>query len=231
MRDWERLVRARLGPLRVARERRSEIVAEIAAHLEDATEEAVRAGAAEEHAVRHALALVPDWGQLTRELRKETDMNQRLRTLWVPGATMAALAMGALFVLSRAGLRPRILWLGGYHGHAVFFYLPWLLLLPVVGAIGAFWSRRAGGSRAVSLLAATLPSVALAAFFLALFPVGMAVDSHVPLEVRLAGFGAIFLAWVLAPAVPLLVGAAPFLLGPSPSDSPSPSDRSPASAA
>ena len=213
MPSWEQIVCARLGRLGIAREREAEIVAEIAAHLEDAAEDALRAGATESDAVRGALALVPSWERLSRELKKEAGMTQRMKTLWIPGATMAVLAMSALLLLSRAGVQPRIVWLGGYGGQAVHFYLPWLLLLPVVGAIGAFWSRCVGGRRLDSLLVAVLPAAACAAFLLALLPLSFVLDAPVPVGVKLSGFAAFLLGWSVAPAAALFAGAAPFVLG------------------
>jgi len=213
MPDWDQLVHSQLGRLAGPPEREAAIVAEIAAHLEDATEDALRAGAGERDAVERALALVPDWARLAHELRKEAGMNQRLRTLWVPGATMAALAMGGLWLLARGGVQPHILWLGGYDGQAVHLYLPWLLLLPLIGATAAFWSRRVGGRRLESTLVAVFPAAAVAAFFVLLFPLGRLLDHEVPLSLQLATGGAFILGWAVVPGIALLVGALPVVFG------------------
>ena len=216
MPDWTQVVRARLGGLGLTKQREAEIVAEIASHLEDLAEERTRQGASEADAVARALAAVPDWRRLSREIRKEAGMNQRMRTLWLPGVTMAVLAMGDLFALGRGGLQPRILWLGGYDGHAVCFYLPWLLLLLLVGAIGAFWSRRAGGARAESALAALFPVLGIAALLLLLLPIGVLLggleDQEMLLRLKLAAFGTLILSWVVVPGLALLLGALPFVV-------------------
>ena len=219
MPDWTQVVRARLGALGLTKQREAEIVAEIASHLEDLAEERTRQGASEADAVARALAAVPDWRRLSREIGKEAGMNQRMRTLWLPGVTMAVLAMGDLIALGRGGLQPRILWLGGYDGHAVFFYLPWLLLLLLVGAIGAFWSRRVGGGRAESALAALFPVFGIAALLLLLLlflPISVLLggleDQEMLLRLKLAAFGTLILSWVVVPGLALLLGALPFVV-------------------
>ncbi len=209
--DWEQLVRARLGPLRLARQREAEVVAELAAHLEDAYDSASHAGAKDGEAIACALAGVPDWGQLARALGAEGVMRQRVRTLWVPGLATALLAYGALLLLTRAGVRPHILWLSSYGGHAVTFYLPWLVVLPLIGAIAAAWSRRTGGSRRDSLLAAALPPLAFAAFLLCMLALSLVLETQVPLATKVSGLGAFLLGWVVAPGIALLLGALPCL--------------------
>ena len=208
MPDWEQLVARHLAAMATPPSRKREIVAELASHLEDAYDDARRSGAHERRAMRRALDLVPDWRQLSRELSEEADMMRRLRTLWLPGVTMGALAMGALLLLTRAGVRPHILWLGG---QAVTFYLPWLLALPVFGALASAWARRAGGSRSESILAGASAAIATAGFFLLMLPISFVADAGVPIGLKLAAFGAFFLGSAVAPGIALLLGASVFL--------------------
>jgi hypothetical protein len=72
-------------------------------------------------------------------------MNNRVRQLWLPGLLTFIMSMGLLALTQIFGPKPWILsW--GRPPVAVIF-IPWLLALPLVGAVGAFLSHRAGGSR------------------------------------------------------------------------------------
>ncbi len=135
-------------------------------------------------------------------------MMRRVRTLWLPGVTMGVLAMGTLLLLTGAGVRPHILWLGG---QAVTFYLPGLLALPVFGALASAWTRHAGGSRSESILAGASAAIATAGFFLLMLPLSLVLDSGVPISLKLAAFVAFFLGWAVVPGIALLLGALAFL--------------------
>jgi hypothetical protein len=89
-------------------------------------------------------------------------------------------------------------------------YVPWLLVLPVAGAIGAFWSRQAGSGRGVRLAVCLVPAMALTGLFLLRLPVNL------PLVPGAAGrqlsyLASCFLGWVVIPSVALLAGALPLL--------------------
>ncbi|HEY6384674.1 MAG TPA: permease prefix domain 1-containing protein, partial [Candidatus Acidoferrum sp.] len=66
MRDWEALVKLRLAGLALEPEETTEVIAEVAEHLEDTCEEMLRQGLTEEEAVRRALSQVGDWKDLRR---------------------------------------------------------------------------------------------------------------------------------------------------------------------
>jgi len=68
MHDWSGYVRASLPPLAVGPQRESEIVAELAAELEQAYAAAVAGGASEDEALRQARRQFADWGALGREI-------------------------------------------------------------------------------------------------------------------------------------------------------------------
>jgi len=93
MRDWQTLVEQRLAGLALEPEEKTEVIAELAAHLEDVWEEMLRQGMTEEEAVRRALANAGDWKDLRRKIlavkRKELIMQKRLRQLWIPGFSFA----------------------------------------------------------------------------------------------------------------------------------------------
>ncbi len=66
--NWRRYVRTQLPPLNVSAERENEIVDELALQLETTFERARADGAAEDAAMRRALAEVPDWQALAATL-------------------------------------------------------------------------------------------------------------------------------------------------------------------
>src|SRR5579863_6539457 len=93
--DWQRLVRQHLGSSQLPPDVREEVVAEIAAHLEDQSEDdfahdAVDDGShrlRESHTARHALREI-EWHKLARAIHaaklKEEVMNNRTKGLWLP---------------------------------------------------------------------------------------------------------------------------------------------------
>jgi hypothetical protein len=81
--------------------------------------------------------------------------------------------------------------------------------LPVVGALGAFLSRRAGGSRRAIFSSIVFPVVPFLAAILLITPVILAFDhwiahSPVPASIPMATLGL-----VVAPGVALLIGGVP----------------------
>lgn len=158
MPDWAALVERHLAAIRVD-ERRREICAELAAHLEDAYAAALRSGCTEAEALAHAMARVPDWGALAVAIEKSAEedsiMTRRARTVLLPGTTMLlAAAIGLSLVVAST---PADRWLDPrwqVHvlpaGLALLFYL-------LLGAIGAAWSRRVGGSPGERLAAGLFP--------------------------------------------------------------------------
>ncbi len=70
MPDWKKLVGEKLPAGRFRGEQVADIQAEIADHLEDAYQEALRLGATEEDAVQRALAEVDDWEALAERIAR-----------------------------------------------------------------------------------------------------------------------------------------------------------------
>jgi len=80
------------------------------------------------------------------------------------------------------------------------------LSLPVIGAMGAYLSRRAGGSRRAVFSSIVFPVLPYLAFFLLALPVMAIFNDRLAHNIM---FGALFVglfAWVLAPAAALLAG-------------------------
>lgn len=211
MRNWEALVEEHLAGLALGPAEKAEVIAEVAAHLEDICEEMRKQGIAEEEAVRRALSQVGDWRDLQRRIlnakRREHFMATRTRQLWVPGFLTLILSMLLLMTLQRLGFTPRLLWGGSSQ---ILFYVPWLVALPFCGALGAYVSSRAGGSRGTAALASVFPVLALTLAFLLMFPIGFAMEvvrgtqgdfSVVAGALLRDGIG-----WLLMPGAALLAG-------------------------
>lgn len=215
MPDWAKWTQARLAGHGSGAVIEPEVVSELAHHLEDVCEAWMRRGFSEEESVQRACAEVPDWKRLARKIdwaRKGEEMSKRrIKTLWLPGLVMMAVAMGLLNAAMRAGFQPRIVWLTD--GISILFYIPWLAVLPVVGGLAAYWSRSQGGTVSVRLAAALFTVVTMASIFMVVLPFAVLIDRHVPWSTISAVWTASMVGWVFVPGAALLVGALPFLGG------------------
>jgi len=215
--DWCEIARQGLGPLPFEANRGDEIILELAHHLEDLYSDAVRHGKSEAEAVQSALSAAADWDELRREIQlagKEEDvMNYRVKTLWLPGAFTIGLSGIVLRLFQiRSAPSPNVFW-AQMGSTALVVYWRWLACLLVIGALGAFWSRRAGGRMVERALAASLPALAMVCLPLLGFPLVLVSDlihhesfPFVPMAIMLLG-------WGVLPGAALLVGALPFLRG------------------
>lgn len=216
MSDWRELVRQRLSGLALDAAEKEEVQLELTAHLEESYEGFCKQGLLEKEAARRALEQVSDWQELQRRIlnakRKGHPMKKRAQQLWIPGFLTLALSMIFLAVLQRFGFQPRIAWSGsaGSGSTEVLLYVPWLLSLPCFGALGAFVSSRAGGSRGTVLLASVFPVLALTAAFLLMFPIGLAVEritgNHVDFNIVATALLKDGVGWILVPGAALLAG-------------------------
>jgi hypothetical protein len=137
-------------------------------------------------------------------------MSHRVKSLWLPGLVTSVASVALLQVLDRAGVKPLTINVG----QPLYLVLHsfWLLALPPLGALGAWWSKRAGGGLWERALAGISPASPVVVVCLGVFPVALAVDSHVPLRLLLSSLGVALLNWSLIPGVALLLGALPFLI-------------------
>src|SRR5208282_6446724 len=103
MPDWSALVRERLGAAATSSVQDEEVIAELAAHLEDLYEELRGKGMCESDAIGQALGNVGNWrglaGRIRRAKGKEETMNSRTRTLWLPGLFGLTASMVWLMIL------------------------------------------------------------------------------------------------------------------------------------
>jgi hypothetical protein len=211
MADWREMVRQRLSGLALDAAEKEEVELELAAHLEESYEGFCKRGLLEKEAARRALEQVSDWQDLQRRIlnakRRGHPMKKRTHQVWIPGFLTLTLSMIFLAVLQKLGFQPRVAWSGPA---TVLLYVPWLLSLPFFGALGAYVSSRAGGSRGTVLLASVFPVLALTAAFLLMFPIGMIVEritgNHVDFSSVATALLKNGIGWILVPGAALLAG-------------------------
>lgn len=146
-------------------------------------------------------------------------LNQRTRSLWLPGLislTAASLLMFAeemvlvhdsSFYFTDISLRPSHL----VSGLPRWFYFLWLLAQVVCGALGAFLSRSMGGTRASRIAAGAFPAIAMFLLCGLVIPISAVFEHNVFVFRHPSGIALGILLWAAAPGVALLVGASPFL--------------------
>jgi hypothetical protein len=162
MPDWQELVRQRLSGLALEAEEKDEVQVELAAHLEESYEAFCKEGLPEKEAVHRTFEQVADWRDLQRRIliakRSGHPMQKRAQQLWIPGLLTLILSMVFLATLQELGFHARMV---SWRDSDILFYVPWLVSLPFFGALGAYISSRAGGSRGTVLLASVFPALAL----------------------------------------------------------------------
>jgi hypothetical protein len=215
MRDWRALVEERLAGLALEPEERAEVIAEVAAHLEESFEALRRQGLSEESASERALSEIKDWRALRRKIqrarRKEDVMTDRVRQVWLPGFVTLFLSLMLLMAIQFIGPKPLVLSPHGWRVMApmVVIYVPWVLCLVPIGAVGAYLSVRAGASRRGTCVSTVFPVLPYFVFFIVAFPVCAILDDHVAHNVVLSALWVGLVAWVVLPAAALLAGAFP----------------------
>ncbi|HEV2341629.1 MAG TPA: permease prefix domain 1-containing protein [Candidatus Acidoferrales bacterium] len=217
MPDWENLVRIQLRGLELESQQQEEIIVELAGHLEEAFQDLSRSGLQYEEAIQLALAEISDWKRLCRRINRasleEDSVTQRTKSLWIPGFSMVAVMLLGLIGAFRANMYPYGLIVTS--DYSLLIYVPWLASLPLIGALGAYWSRRSGGGSSTGLRASLIPVAVLISMFLLSTPVTVFWIFRSVLSVgrQLAYLGSCSLHWVVYPSLLLLFGALPFPRG------------------
>ncbi len=214
MRDWSALVHSHLVSVRVGERRRREIGAELAAHLEDAYDGALRRGCTEAEAMACAMEHVPDWSALAVAVKRSTDedstMTRQAITVLLPGTTILLTAAAGLSFVVYA--TPADRWVDPrWQVHVLAAGLVFLFYL-LLGSIGAAWSRHVGGSPGERLAAGVFPLVLHAAM------AGPAVGADMLYALSRGGAGRhlgidiinMTLVMLVAPGAALLLGGLPF---------------------
>jgi hypothetical protein len=219
VRDWQKFVRDRLDLGSLDRAQQDEIAVEMAAHLEDFCEDRRGGDSLDPQAASLAHDQVSNWNTLSRRIRRAKRvrhaMNDRTRRVWLPG--LASLTAGNLLLmaLSCASMHPRMVnarstaWPPEFALMAA--YAPWVAAQPLVGALGAWLSKRAGGGRIARLWAGLFPSIVMLACWGLVIPASAALDGHVWAVRHPAYFALGAFLWVAPAAMGLLFGCLPFL--------------------
>jgi hypothetical protein len=146
--DWNKIVRERMQFPNSLHQVSEDVIAELAAHIQEAHEHAKSRGMTEPAALEATLQEVGlqevnDWRVLaqdiTRAQSREVDMNarimnDRIKRLWL---LVAAAWLGASLLVMVLQRTDRL------YPHLILFYLPWLATLPLVCAAAAYLEQRA----------------------------------------------------------------------------------------
>jgi len=151
--DWDELVREHMRTLDLPAREAEQVVAELAAHLEDVYEQQRAKGLSAPEAREFALNQVSQWSRLAEDIQhaknKEEIMNRTTKHFWLPGLVSLTAAMGSLMILILISLQPRFLG----RSPLQMVILPWLIVLPFCGAAGAYLSGRLGAGLRARLVA------------------------------------------------------------------------------
>ena len=209
MRDWQRYVRANLCSLRVNSTEFEEVAQELAAHLEETYERLRLSGLPEGQADLQTRAQAGNWKELNTQLnsaKQEGTMNARVKRIWIPSLLTLLTCWTILALLIWAGAQP-LIWNRAEPRSAI-LYLPWLLLLPLIGAMGGYLSRREDGAGYQVYVAGTFPALAIAAILAVTFPFAFFVDPRIAPDFKLDSLLAMVLSWVILPGIALCAGVA-----------------------
>jgi hypothetical protein len=209
--DWNRFIDERLSDLNLPSDAKAQVIAELAAHLEDS-----------EEASDPVLDAV-SWPELKLAIEYakhgEETMNHRTKSLWLPGfvsligavlfmfAEEIVLAHDSSFYFMDRSLRPSQL----ISGLPFWFYLGWLFALVLCGALGAFVSQRNGGTRAARMVAGAFPALVMFLLCGLVIPVSALFERNDYVFRHPAGLALGILIWAAGPGLALLLGASPFL--------------------
>ena len=209
MRDWQQYVREHLGSSGLGRAEGEDIAGELAGHLEECYEAFQVQGLTEDEAFLRTCEQTGNWSELRREVvlaRQEGMMADRVKQLWIPSLLSLLISWTILALILWVGMRP-LVWHEG-PPWSVIVYVPWLMLLPFVGAAGAYFSRRAQWTGWRVYFAGAFPALAMACVILMILPFSFIVDPKVVPGLRFASMAAATVSWVVLPGVALCIGVA-----------------------
>ncbi len=139
-------------------------------------------------------------------------MNKRTEKFLMPGFISLASAGIFLALLSQIGFAPRVIVTRS--SLAIMAYPVWLAGQPLFGALGAYFSRRGGGTLWARVGAALVPSLVVTAIFVVLLIRAFGSDPHDLGPANLSIFAKGIVGAVVITSVGLLAGALPFLREP-----------------
>jgi hypothetical protein len=209
MTDWSAYIREHLHSAPGELAGSSEVVGELAGHLEECYAALLARGVSEEEAFSRTCAQTGNWEELCRGIvsaKEEGMMHDRVRQIWVPSLVTLLSAWGILALLIWSGTRPVVSHPGDPRG--LILYVPWLFLLPFVGAAGGYLSRRAQGGGRRAYVAGLFPALAMGAVLMLVSPFAFVINSQVVPAFKIASLAAMTLSWVILPGVALSAGVA-----------------------
>jgi len=214
MPDWQQIVSSKLSGLALEPEEVTQVLEEVAGHLEEEYQSLLSKDVPEKEAARRALRRVDDWQALKQMIesarKKENPMPKRVAQFWLPAFLTLLLSMVLLAVIQMFGPNPwtRVVASRWWMPVAV-VYVSWLLFLPLIGALGAYISRRAGGSARAVFFSIVFPTLPYLTFFLIGLPIALILDDRVAHNITIPAFFVGLSAWVIFPAAALLAGGWP----------------------
>jgi len=214
MPDWQQIVSSKLSGLALEPEEVTQVLEEVAGHLEEEYQSLLSKDVPEKEAARRALRRVDDWQALKQMIesarKKENPMPKRVAQFWLPAFLTLLLSMVLLAVIQMFGPNPwtRVVASRWWMPVAV-VYVSWLLFLPLIGALGAYMSRRAGGSARAVFFSIVFPTLPYLTFFLIGLPIALILDDRVAHNITIPAFFVGLSAWVIFPATALLAGGWP----------------------
>jgi hypothetical protein len=135
-----------------------------------------------------------------RDIREGTPMDLHIKKVWLPGAASCLVFFGFYWVL---------IWLPFDKTRFQFMAIPYLVL-PFVGAVAAYWSRRMKGSVLERIVSALFPVFAFVALFAVRIVYGLFFEGEpYTLPHFLAGFS-VTLVFIVVGGLLLVLGAWPF---------------------
>jgi hypothetical protein len=215
MRDWQAYVEGRLGALRLEQRESDEVVRELAGHLEECYDGLRAEGLDEEEAFTRACEQAGNWAELRRGVisAKEGKMSDRVNQIWIPSLVTLFSGWGVLGLVIWSRTQPWKQYDSTSHGIDlgilalwVTLYWPWLLSLPLIGAAGAYLSRRAKGTGWRVYLSGAFPVLALGVVFAVTFPFAFAVDTEVAPFFKISSMLANVVSWIILPGIALWLG-------------------------
>ncbi|MBI3664554.1 MAG: hypothetical protein HY234_16075 [Acidobacteria bacterium] len=134
-------------------------------------------------------------------------MSVHTKNLVLLGMTM--LISAAILLLALLRQVPPVAWV---HPKApMLFFIPWLLSYCVLGALGAYWSRREGGNTATRFLSGVFPVAMHLAIFLCVIVAAVTGASRNPEHLLPSFLVRAGLSFVVVPGIALAIGTLPFL--------------------
>jgi len=216
MRDWRAFVKEHLASLPKARALDEDVVRELAGHLEERFEAFLAQGLMEAEANRRTCAEVGEWIELRDGIlsaKKEGSVQNRVMQLWIPGLVTFVGSAGLLAIFEYEGVRPLVFHSTGqspmshpYDSSAIVLNVPWLVSLLVIGALGAFLSRRARATGLAMHISSVFPALIMAVVMVLVFAGGLFLDWSVSQQVKTLGLLAAGFNMVIMPGVALLAG-------------------------